>query len=274
MEPEVDRVLSEVMFQASEVGDDTVPEVSTHSGFRCLVKIDGGLDIAGSFLEDGDPPDYPCRSLVCNSSTVGELASPEAIRAARCSRMLRCHSGEGQSMPSLAKDTQTLSITLKRSAGDIREISSAANMKETYATPDRSSSGYFGDTAPGKLEEPPKMICLGSHSAYDRDLGSPQWRNRRDARAPFRVAMMSGSRGRWRDCGGAEGLATGLGRFAGGRCLRGWSSRTARSDRPLPGEAIPLRLQRGAQMVEPVMRDWRRGPWSWQSWSRGARGSS
>ena len=155
MESEVESVLSEVMFQASEVGDDTVPEVSPHSGFRCLVQVDGGLDFASGFLEDDDPPDHPCRSLVCNASTVSALASPEAIRAARCSRMFRCHSGEGISMPSLAKDTQRLSITLKRSAGDIREISSAANMKEAYAALDRSSSGYFGDTAPGKLAEAP-----------------------------------------------------------------------------------------------------------------------
>jgi len=146
MEPEVSRVLPEVMSQASEVGDDTVPEVITDSGFRGLVKVDGCLDVASGFLKDDDPPDHRCRSLVCNSSTVIELASPEAIQVALCSRMLRCHSGEGQSMPSLAKDTQTLSITLKRSAGDIREISSAASMKGTYATPDRSSSGYFGDT--------------------------------------------------------------------------------------------------------------------------------
>ena len=155
MEPEVDRVLPEVMFQASEVGDDTVPEVVTNSGFRGLVKVDGGLDIESGFLKDDDPPGHRFRSLVCNSSTVIELASPEAIRAALCSRMLRCHSGEGQSMPSLAKDTQTLSITLKRSAGDIREISSAANMLRSYATPDRFSSGYFGDKAP----EQPKAVA-------------------------------------------------------------------------------------------------------------------
>jgi len=47
-------------------------------------------------------------------------------------------------MPSLAKDTQTLSITLKRSAGDIREISSAANMSRIYAIPEHFSRYFSG----------------------------------------------------------------------------------------------------------------------------------
>jgi hypothetical protein len=114
--------------RGAEVGDDTVSEVVTHSGFRRLVKVDGVLDVASGVFEDDDLPDHRRRSLVCNSSTVSEPASPESSRAALCTRTLRCHSGEGQSMPSLAKETQRLSITLNRSAGDIREISSAASM--------------------------------------------------------------------------------------------------------------------------------------------------
>jgi hypothetical protein len=144
VEPEVDRVLTEVMLQTSEIGDDTVSEVITNSGVRGLIKVDGGLDVMSGFLEDDDPPSHRCPSLVCNSSTVSELASPEAIRVALCSRTPRCHSGEGQPMPSLAKDTQTLSITLKRSAGDIREISSAANIGQTYAIPDHFSRHFSG----------------------------------------------------------------------------------------------------------------------------------
>jgi hypothetical protein len=65
VEPEVDRVLTEVMLQTSEIGDDTVSEVITNSEVRGLVKVDDGLDVMSGFLEDDDPPSASFWKLGC-----------------------------------------------------------------------------------------------------------------------------------------------------------------------------------------------------------------